>query len=96
MTNVHTFTRRGLLDLVWSKPMQKIAEELGISDRGLAKICVRHRVPSPSRGYWARVAAGQKIKLPLYREVDDPSLNRITIAATVSNLSVEAREILIN
>jgi hypothetical protein len=49
--SVQIFTRRELFDLVWSKPMQKIAEELGISDRGLAKICMRHRVPSPSRGY---------------------------------------------
>jgi hypothetical protein len=90
--NVRVFTRRELFDLVWSKPMQKLAEELGISDRGLAKICSRHRVPNPSRGYWARVAAGQKIRPTLYREVDDSSLNRIEITATVSE---EAREILV-
>jgi hypothetical protein len=92
--NVRVFTRRELFDLVWSKPMQKIAEEFGISDRDLAKICIRHRVPSPSRGYWARVTAGQKIKPPLYREVNDASLDRIEITATVSNLSEEMREIL--
>lgn len=92
--NVRIFTRRELFDLVWSKPMQKIAEELGISDRGLAKICSRHRVPSPSRGYWARIAAGQTFELPPFREIDDPSLDRIEIMATVSNLPEETREML--
>lgn len=92
--NVRIFTRRELFDLVWSKPMQKIAEELGISDRGLAKICLRHRVPSPSRGYWARVAAGQTFELPRFQEIDDPSLDRIEIMTTVSNLPEETREML--
>lgn len=91
---IRVFTRRELYELVWSKPLQKLAEEFGISDRGLAKICMRHRVPSPSRGYWARLAAGQKIKRPLYRELNDPSLDRIEIAATVSALPDETRDML--
>lgn len=92
--NVRILTRRELYDLVWSKPVQKAAAELGISDRGLAKICSRHRVPSPSRGYWARVAAGQRFKLPPFREIDDPALDRIKITGTVSHLSEETREML--
>jgi chromosome segregation and condensation protein ScpB len=39
-----TLTREELYDLVWSTPMTKVADGLGISDRGLAKICARHRV----------------------------------------------------
>jgi hypothetical protein len=92
--NVRIFTRRELFDLVWSRPMRKVAEELGISDRGLARICIRHRVPSPSRGYWARVTVGQKIKPPLYREVSDPSMDRIEVTATLSNLPEETVEII--
>jgi hypothetical protein len=38
-------TRRELYDLVWSRPMREAARELGISDVGLNKVCVRHRVP---------------------------------------------------
>jgi hypothetical protein len=91
--NVRIFTRRELFDLVWSKPMQKVAEELGISDRGLAKICIRHSLPSPSRGYWARVTAGQNLKPPPYREVSNPSLDRIEVTATVFNLPEETGEI---
>ncbi len=31
-------------DLVWSTPMVKLAEQFGLSDVGLTKICDRHRV----------------------------------------------------
>jgi hypothetical protein len=95
-TNVRILTRRELYDLVWSKPVQKAAAELGVSDRGLAKICSRHRVPNPSRGYWARVAAGQRFKLLPFQEIDDPVLDRIKITATVSHLSNETQEMLRN
>ena len=49
-----TFTREQLYELLWQKPAVRIAEEFGISDVGLAKICARHGIPKPSRGYWAR------------------------------------------
>ncbi|MCB8883998.1 hypothetical protein ACELLULO517_27420 [Acidisoma cellulosilytica] len=91
---VRIFTRRELFDLVWSKPTQTIAQELGISDRGLAKICIRHDVPNPSRGYWARIRAGQKIPPPLFREINNPALDRIQIVSAVGNLPDETREML--
>lgn len=51
-------TRRDLYDRVWSTPMVRLARELDISDVGLKKACKRHGIPTPARGYWARVAAG--------------------------------------
>lgn len=52
-------TRRAMYDLVWSKPMTKVAAEFGISDLALKKIRDRHRVPTPGRGYWARKESSQ-------------------------------------
>ena len=49
-----TFTREQLYELAWQKPAVRIAEEFGISDVGLAKICARHGIPKPPRGYWAK------------------------------------------
>ena len=46
----HELTRRMLYDLVWSKPMTKVAADLGVSDVALKKTCDKHRVPSPPRG----------------------------------------------
>ena len=56
-----TITRKDLYDLVWSRPMRDVAVEFGILDVGLAKTCARHGIPSPPRGYWARLQAGQKV-----------------------------------
>ncbi len=55
-----TLTRQELYEKVWSSPMQKLAREFGLSDVGLAKLCRRHYIPVPGRGYWARLAVGQK------------------------------------
>jgi hypothetical protein len=60
------FTREELYDHVWTRPVAQLAEEWGLSNVGLAKLCRRHQVPLPYRGYWARKAAGQTPRpLPL-------------------------------
>ncbi len=54
-------TRTALYRRVWSEPMSKLAGEFGISDVGLAKVCRKHSIPCPSRGYWAKKAHGQDV-----------------------------------
>jgi hypothetical protein len=49
---------------VWERPISKVAKEYGLSDRGLAKICSRLAVPTPPRGYWAKLESGQKPRIP--------------------------------
>lgn len=51
-------TREQLYEMVWAEPVIKVARHLGLSDRGLAKLCARYRVRVPPRGYWARRQAG--------------------------------------
>lgn len=75
-------TRRELYDRVWGRPMTKVAAELGISDVGLHKICDKHRIPVPGRGYWAKVAAGKQPPKIHFREITDPSLDRIEFAGS--------------
>ncbi len=59
-------TRPELYELVWSKPMTRVAEDFGLSDQGLAKICAKHSIPRPPRGYWAKLAAGKAVEtIPL-------------------------------
>ena len=57
-------TREELYEQVWNTPVSKLAAQYGISDVGLAKTCARLGVPRPSRGYWAKLAAGEKVKRP--------------------------------
>lgn len=74
-----SMSREELYALVWSTPMQKLAETYGLSDRGLAKTCQRHLVPVPSRGYWARVEAGQTVKRTPLRPVENTALHHVRI-----------------
>jgi hypothetical protein len=60
------WNREELYQRVWSTPMRTIAQEYGISDVGLAKVCRKLMIPLPGRGYWAKKEAGQSVKrLPL-------------------------------
>src|SRR5262249_51342656 len=88
-----TLTRQELYDLVWATPMAKLAESFGLSDVGLAKICDRHRIPTPPRGYWAKKNAGKKVKQTIFVQVDDPLLDRIDIAPSRDNLPEPVRNI---
>ncbi len=46
--------------------MRKLAKELGLSDVGLAKLCKRHQIPRPGRGYWQRIQMGRNpLRVPL-------------------------------
>ena len=55
-------SRKQLYEEVWSRPVTKLAKRYGLSDVGFAKICRKHNIPRPPRGYWARKRAGEKLK----------------------------------
>jgi hypothetical protein len=62
MSKYKEFNRKELYDLVWSTPMVKLAKEFGLSDVGLRKICVKHDIPTPPLGYWAKLNFGKPAK----------------------------------
>ncbi len=51
-------SREELYELIWSKPADTLAKELGITGTGLAKICKRFDIPRPGNGYWMKKEAG--------------------------------------
>jgi hypothetical protein len=80
--------------LVWSRPMTKVAEDLGISDVALKKICDKHRVPTPPRGYWAKKDAGKPTKQTQFHNTADPQHDHIVIHGSRNNLAPAVREVL--
>jgi hypothetical protein len=54
--------RQGLDERVWTVPVSKVAEEFGVSDGGMGKICKRLCISVPGRGYWAKNAANRSVK----------------------------------
>jgi hypothetical protein len=89
-----TLNRRELYDLVWTTPMVKLAQDFGMSDVGVRKVCDRHRVPAPGRGYWAKLAAGKRVKQARFVEVPDEALNRIVISSGVMVLPEPVRQVI--
>lgn len=77
--------RQELYDEVWAEPVSIVAQRYGISDVGLAKVCKKHRIPLPGRGYWAKVKAGIKMsRIPLPK-LNDESEDSETMQANAKN-----------
>lgn len=45
-------TREELYEKVWQKPTVRIAEDFGISDAMIGKLCRKMDIPKPPPGYW--------------------------------------------
>ncbi len=88
MTVAQVFTREEFYDLVWSKPMTHLSKDFGISDVALHKICKKHGIPNPPLGWWAKKAAGKKVRQTPLPRAKVGSADRITMAD--ANLSREA------
>lgn len=59
-----TFQRDKLYKKVWSKPISRLAEELGISSHNLYKVCDELKIPTPSTVYWSKLRHGKEVKKP--------------------------------
>lgn len=56
--------RSELYALVWTKPVTKVAAEIGVSDVAVAKSCRAVGIPLPPRGSWARRQHGHAVRQP--------------------------------
>src|SRR5438067_4844033 len=77
-----TLTREQLYQFVWNEPIRTVAARYGLSDRGLAKICMRLNVPVPGRGYWQQKAVGKAVSRPRLRPLGrtaSPQEQQITL-----------------
>lgn len=88
MAEERILSREELYELAWTVPMRTLARDLGLSDVGLAKLCRRHRIPTPSRGYWARKQAGQEPPRARMAKLDNGLLDKIVIAARPKDVAV--------
>jgi|HubBroStandDraft_1064217.scaffolds.fasta_scaffold01793_15 integrase len=89
LPRVHRISRRDLYELIWSEPTTSLARRFGISDVGLAKVCRRSDIPSPPRGYWAKVAAGNPIQRPELPERADLGCKSIVFSIKANSRATE-------
>ncbi len=78
--------------------MLQLAAKYGLSDVGLAKICKKHDIPKPTRGYWSQVKAGRKpTQTPLPSQQSETKItlhaHSITASQQLTNKSEPEPEI---
>lgn len=77
MSEAINLTREQLYEAVWTTPIDRLAPRFGVSGVALAKTCRRMGVPTPPRGYWAKLAAGDK---PKRARLPKPKSDQRTVA----------------
>lgn len=55
------YEREKLYKEVWNAPITKVAESYGVSDVAIHKACKSLNVPTPPRGYWAKLQTGKEV-----------------------------------
>lgn len=80
-----TITREQLFESVWSRPMVQVARDLGISDVGLKKICLKMAVPTPGRGYWRRKEQGFNVPEPKLPKLPTGAVSQVSITRNASS-----------
>ena len=61
---LRSLDRGELYEAVWETPLSRLAKGYGISDVALKKACTRLGIPTPPRGYWAKLRHGHKVLRP--------------------------------
>src|SRR5579864_8601997 len=78
-----TWNREELYKDVWEQPLTKLQAKYGISNVAIGKACRKLKIPLPGRGYWAKLAAGHRVKQqPLPELKDAPVVYRMKTEAT--------------
>lgn len=66
-------TRQEIYRMVWSSPIRDLSVKHNLSDVAFLKICKKNNIPTPPRGYWAKIKAGQCIaSIPLRNPEQNP------------------------
>ena len=89
-----TLTREELYEMVWKEPIQTVATRYHLSDRGLAKACIRLRVPIPGRGFWQKKAAGKELwrpRLPTLLPTSLPQERQFTVRTEAAPTAAATR-----
>lgn len=78
-----TVSREELYKQVWERPLMKVAADYNITGTGLKKVCERHEIPTPERGYWAKLEHGKPVSHPPLPDLGDDRLAEVSIIGSI-------------
>lgn len=64
-------SREEIYALVWERPLNRVAPELGLNGPRLAKLCDKRQIPYPPPGYWQKKVVGKATAAPPLPPVGD-------------------------
>ena len=67
------YNREKLYQEVWAKPVTEVAKQYKVSDVAIHKVCKSLDIPTPDRGYWAKIKAGKPVKQTPLPHSDRPA-----------------------
>jgi hypothetical protein len=79
---VQVVSRETLYEQVWSRPMMKVAADYGVTGTALKKTCDRHQIPTPERGYWAKLQHGKRVAKEALPKLKEARLAMVRISAS--------------
>lgn len=62
--------------------MTKVAPDYGVTGTALKKTCDRHHIPTPERGYWAKLEYGKRVNKEALPPLAEPNLGLVRISAS--------------
>jgi hypothetical protein len=77
-------SRDKLYEQVWSRPMTHVAADYGVTSTALKKACNRHHIPTPERGYWAKLEHGKRVRRQPLPKLADTRLDQVRIDGGVA------------
>lgn len=78
---MQTVSRETLYEQVWAQPMTKVAADYGVTGTALKKTCDRHQIPTPERGYWAKLQHGKRVTKEALPGLKEAGLAMVRISA---------------
>jgi len=83
----NVYNREKLYEEVWSKPIEHVALQYGVSDVAIHKVCKALNIPVPPSGYWARIRSVDQQQTLVF--LDENERQKILLAAEQIQISDE-------
>lgn len=55
--------RQELYELVWSKPLTKLAVKFNVTASQLKTVCIKFEIPLPKNGYWSKLKFNKEVEI---------------------------------
>ena len=67
--------RIDLYNLIWSKPLTSIEQELNVKIQDIKNACIKYQIPLPENGHWSKLKHNKQKPTPKLTSLEDKALS---------------------